>query len=169
MSRSRAQADELREEFDASFAREEEGAESTVDLLLVGVGSWTVAVETSALAATEPRTTIVSVPDAPPGMLGLCGVRGAIVAVYDLARVLGAGAAAESRGVILLPKSRASLGLFVSSIAGHLKLPTSRLLAATASAGEAFVSRYAETEAGPRPVCDLDAVVTRLLVVAKGG
>ncbi len=164
MSRSTSHVEALREEFDASFARAPDASiESTVDLLLVRAGSSIVAIETSALAATELGRAIVPTPDAPAGMLGISGLRGALIAVYDFAHVLGERTPPETRGVLLIPKVHTTMALRVSAIEGHVQVPTSRMLPVSSAAPQSFVTSYGETDAGSHPVYDVSAVVAHLL------
>jgi chemotaxis signal transduction protein len=80
---------ELRESFDRSFseplARE---VEPMLDLLAIRVGRESYALRLSEIAALEADRTITSVPSEHPELLGIAGVRGAVVAVFDLASLL---------------------------------------------------------------------------------
>lgn len=79
----------LREEFDQTFAQEPpKPAEAGVDHILVDAGA------VYALAVSELRDVgrlppVQSVPTRAHGMLGLCGIGRELVAVFDLATLLG--------------------------------------------------------------------------------
>src|SRR4029079_15975388 len=93
---------ELRRSFDASFAAPvpERGA-APERVLALRAGATRLAVRLSDVAAIQRLPRRVALPDAPPGLLGLVGVRGRLVAVYRLARLLGSDADEDPRWLVL--------------------------------------------------------------------
>jgi len=83
---------ELRRSFDETFAEPRESPErDEQDFLIIDVAGETFAVRVSELAIVEAHRKIVPVPGDQPNLLGLAGVQGRLVPVYDLAGFLGLG------------------------------------------------------------------------------
>jgi chemotaxis signal transduction protein len=79
----------LRESFDRSFSEPlAEPGEAPLDLLAIRVGREPFALRLSEIAALEADRTITLVPSQHPELLGIAGVRGSVVAVFDLASLL---------------------------------------------------------------------------------
>ncbi|MFP5502240.1 MAG: chemotaxis protein CheW [Candidatus Sericytochromatia bacterium] len=80
----------LRQAFDRVFAEppteEEQGLE---ELIVVRLGGERLAIRLTALAGIERLDRVVPLPGGPPGFLGLAGLRGRLVPVFDLAGMLG--------------------------------------------------------------------------------
>lgn len=87
----------VRQEFDDAFKRRpapvEERAENFVRLTCAG-NKYVVAIEEVALLQNNSR--IVPLPSTNPRLLGLCSVRGELLAVFDTAAFLGRGEHSES-------------------------------------------------------------------------
>jgi purine-binding chemotaxis protein CheW len=115
---------ELRATFDAGFA-ERRGADPPPAraLLAVRAGGVPLAVPIEELAGFHAAGRIVPLPDGAPGLLGLAGIRGRIVAVHDLAAAVGAGALAGAPRWLLVTGGAEPLALAIDAIEGHLKLP----------------------------------------------
>ena len=88
---------ELRQSFDRAFSEPqlEQRADATIELLVIRVGRDPYAVRLAEIAALEADRSITSVPSDHPELLGVAGVRGVLVAVFDLAALLGAPRAAD--------------------------------------------------------------------------
>jgi chemotaxis signal transduction protein len=80
---------ELRETFDRPF-REPlvQQAEAPLELLSIWIGREPFALRLDDIAALEADRTITRVPSQHPELLGIAGVRGTLVAVFDLAALL---------------------------------------------------------------------------------
>jgi purine-binding chemotaxis protein CheW len=80
---------ELRESFDRSFREPPASVgEAPLDLLAIRVGRQPFALRLSEIAVLEAGRTITSVPSRHSELVGIAGVRGAVVAVFDLALLL---------------------------------------------------------------------------------
>jgi chemotaxis signal transduction protein len=87
----RARLEELRQSFDRAFAEELSAQrEEALTLLSIRVGRDRHAIRLSDVAALEVRCAVTPVPSEHGEMLGIAGVRGAVVAVFDLAALIGA-------------------------------------------------------------------------------
>lgn len=97
-----ALAQELREAFDRSFA-EPAGQEARVveNLLEIGLGDGSYAVRMSEVGGLFPDRTTVPLPTAVPELVGLASVRGSLLPVYDLARLVGIASEEPSRWLLV--------------------------------------------------------------------
>ena len=93
----------LRDEFDGAFAapRKLPGAAS-VSVLMIRIASAPFAVRSADIAGVLMRGKVVRAPGTAPGLLGLAGIRGRLVAVYRLESVLGQGTGSDGDRWLLL-------------------------------------------------------------------
>jgi chemotaxis signal transduction protein len=134
----------LRAEFDASFAAAPAAAPpARVALLAVRAGGEPVAVrvlETTGLLRARP---VVAVPSARTELLGVCGVRGAVLPVYSVARLLrGAEDGGAPRWMVLAGPADRPVALAFAELEGHLLVTTDELH--RAEPGEVALSHVAE-------------------------
>src|SRR5688572_25740225 len=86
---------DLRSSFDRTFAEPPAAAASArLRLLAIHVGVHGFAVRLDQVSGIEKSRHLVSLPGAPAALLGLMGVRGTLVPVFSLARIVGEDAAA---------------------------------------------------------------------------
>jgi chemotaxis signal transduction protein len=118
---------ELKHAFDASFAasivKRDEAPRSA---LYIRTRGRQLAVRVDELAGVEPCRRLVRTPNRPRGLLGLTGVRGQLVATYDLAALLGAPAHAEGAPEaplrwMLLCDGNPEISLAVEQIEGYVR------------------------------------------------
>lgn len=82
----------LRREFDHSFSRPRSGeVRKTEWVVVLGLGGGRVAVRIDQLGAIHSGRKVVQVPSENAALVGLAGVRGRVVPVFDLASLLGLG------------------------------------------------------------------------------
>lgn len=117
----------LRRAFDDAFLRPLElGREQGASVLVVSAGV-RVAVPLTDVASVVACPTITPVPSRDPALLGLGGVRGTIVAIYDLAALVGVDVASPRAGtqrwLVLLAGDR-TLGLAFDALEGRLPAPS---------------------------------------------
>lgn len=114
---------ELRRAFDASFAAAlpVRGA-APERLLVLRAGLMRLAVRLADVGAIRRMPRRVALPDAPSELLGLVGVRGQLVAVYRLARLLGSEVEEDPRW-LLLGKGEEPLGLALEGFEGQREVP----------------------------------------------
>jgi chemotaxis signal transduction protein len=106
----------LRRAFDASFAEPlAQGHSDGEQLLTVRVGDSLLAVRVQELTVVERCRALASLPDLPAGCLGLAGVRGKLVAVYELAGFTAAGRAGESRW-LLVSRTDPQIGFAIDEV-----------------------------------------------------
>jgi chemotaxis signal transduction protein len=129
-------AADLRAAFDAAFARPVDGpGQDTVALLALRAGGEAVAVrvlETAGIMAARP---VVPVPSPRPELLGVSGIRGAVVPIYSLARLLGRADDGAPRWIVLAAAGTERVGLAVAAFERHLVVPAAEVRAAARRAG----------------------------------
>jgi chemotaxis signal transduction protein len=119
---------EIRRAFDESFARLPERADDELeDLLSIRVGGDPFALPLAEIAGVHPRRSITPLPGGAPALLGLAGIRGRLVAVHDLARVLGYEAAKAQRRWIVVCRADERLALALDEVEGHARVSRERL------------------------------------------
>ncbi|WP_224360306.1 chemotaxis protein CheW [Hyalangium versicolor] len=154
----------LKAEFDASFARPALRAEARWEVLLrLRVGGSPLAVSLERLAGVHALPRVVALPGSPPGLLGVAGLRGQLVAVHDLAANLGLPSD-ENPGWLLLCDKDRHLGLAVGGFEGQLRVAPEQLLPCTDSAPRPFLnSTVLRPGEAPLPVLDISSLADALL------
>lgn len=119
---------EVRRAFDATFAapaRSFEKERRSVLAIRAGEGRFAIRVED--LSGVEACRKIVKVPGSLPGLLGLTGLRGRLLAVYDLGAMLGQpslDARAGSRELrwMLVCGKDSGIGLLIEEIEAFVRI-----------------------------------------------
>jgi chemotaxis signal transduction protein len=92
----------MRRSFDESFAAAAASkSERLEDLLAIRLGSDPYALRLSEIAGLHVGVKIVAVPSPSAQLLGIVGLRGTLVPIYDLAALLGYPPAARPRWIVL--------------------------------------------------------------------
>lgn len=124
-----ARIEALRRAFDERFAAPMAPRTEHIErLLLVELGGARFALRFAELAGIHVGRTIVRVPGGTPGFLGLSGIGGRVVPVFDLAALLGVGAAPPQARWIVLAGGAERVGLLVADVAGHAEIARADLL-----------------------------------------
>ncbi len=150
----------LRQTFDQSFAHPAAQSWEEVEALLVmRVGASRYAVRLREIAAVMSAGELAPIPADAPHLLGLAGVRGAVVPVFDLAALLGEACSRDPKAHFVLCRA-AALGLGFSSLEGHLRPPSAALV--TAEPGDGYVCALVPAPSGTLSVLSIPLVVSRL-------
>lgn len=158
--RDRTSAEALRRAFDAAFAAPvARGRDARVALLAVRVGGEPMALRVLELAGLVQARRIVAVPSRRPELLGVSGLRGAVVSIYGLARLVGRADDGEPRWIALAGGGD-GIGLAVATLEGHL-LVRPEELSPVAPGGEArpHVREILRQDPGARPVLSVPSLV----------
>lgn len=151
-------AESLRREFDATFAAPAEiYSDDWEALLLIRVGERPYALRVRELGGTAAGQRITPVPSSNRALLGLAGIRGTIVPVFDLALLLGEPRSEATRWVAV-SSGQEPVALAFAELEGHLKL-TRRELGTIVCSEERWVSEIIQSENGLRPVLKVQALV----------
>ncbi len=107
----------------------ETGDEQRVEVLAVRLGQEQYAIELRVLHSVEPARGLTRVPCTSPTVAGVQNVRGEVITVLDLARVLGlAGASSSAREYVLVADAAgARVGLLVDAVLGVQSFELDRL------------------------------------------
>lgn len=155
----RSRLEELRQSFDRAFAEQASNRrEEALSWLSLRVGRDRHAVRLSDVAALDVRRAVTPLPSAHPELLGIAGVRGAVVAVFDLAALIGAGSG--DAPWLLLAKG-APVAFAFGEFEGVWSAPVEDLVRAGAGR-DARVADMVLREGQPVPVIDLAGLVEDL-------
>jgi purine-binding chemotaxis protein CheW len=155
-----ARAAALRREFDAAFAlpARAEG-DPLVALLAARVAGEPIALRVLDLAGLVQARPIVPVPSRRPELLGVSGLRGEIVPIYGLGRLLGRPDDGAPAWVALVGGGE-RIGLALSALEGHL-LVAPQALARLEGGADArpHVRELLRRDGGLTPVLDVASLV----------
>jgi purine-binding chemotaxis protein CheW len=117
----------LRRLFDAGFAAAAASkSERLEDLLAIRLGSDPYALRLSEIAGLHAGVKIVAVPSPSTQLLGIVGLRGTMVPIYDLAALLGYPPAARPRWIVLARTSQ-PVGFAFETFESHLQVSETSL------------------------------------------
>jgi purine-binding chemotaxis protein CheW len=155
-------ATELRTAFDRSFALPPaEETHEVDDLLAVRVSGDVYAIRLRDISWVVARRTVVAVPAAAPGLLGIAGIRGDIVPVFSLSSFLGYGDDHEAPTWTVLCSGEHPIGLGFAELEGYLRVPRSAVHADEASQGRRnYAMDLVATETGARPIIAVPLIIT---------
>jgi purine-binding chemotaxis protein CheW len=158
---SRAHA--MRGAFDRAFSEPHaHAAASTEDLLAVGVAGDAYALKVSELAGLVYGRKIVALPSRAPHLLGIAGVRGALVPVYALAGVLGYEGARSAAPWLALCGRQDPVALAFEQLDGFLRVPRTDLHPVGSALSRQHVAEGVRTGGVVRRVVDTRSVLAAL-------
>lgn len=161
--------EEMREEFDRSFAVAPHGpAAELEDFLGIRVAGDPYAVRIAEVASLDARRQVVPLPAADAALLGLAGVRGKLVPVYSLAALLGYANTTEAGRWLLVAGRDESIGLAFDELEGYLRTPRSDVL--TVDAHEKLREHIQETlrsASGTRHIICLSSLISAIKTRAE--
>jgi chemotaxis signal transduction protein len=156
----RTRLSQLKHVFDSSFgAALATRSEQMEDLLAIGIASHPFALRARELSGVCVERSITPVPSSPPELVGLAAVRGELVAVYDLAALLGYPRTDNPR-FLALGRSR-SLAFAFDTLDGHISVARASI-SPTDGAREAWFVEMVREPDRTRPILEL-AVLTASL------
>ncbi|APR88240.1 hypothetical protein A7982_13589 [Minicystis rosea] len=152
----------LQHEFDTIFAKPLPSAPDRMEeLLAIRLDGAPFALRIRELAAIRAYRAPTPLPGGPPGLLGVGGDDGRLLAVYDLARVLGRNRGDAALRWLVIPRADAQLGLAFCELDGCLRIPASALLAQEGEVAGSIEAMLAPSDEGAgRPLLDLASIVS---------
>jgi chemotaxis signal transduction protein len=136
---------------------------SEEDMLAIQVGNGHFAVRVNELAGVHSCRKIVPLPSPAPGLLGVVGTRGRLVAAYRLASLIGAGSSEERLCWLLVCRGDIQVGLVIEGIDSYLRVPTS--LVHPAQSGEVIgehIDEILEHEGTARSVLSVASILSSI-------
>jgi purine-binding chemotaxis protein CheW len=151
---------ELASAFDAAFAAPPPPPRAgLVRLIGIRAGESAYVLRLAELAGLAPVPVIVALPDSRPGLLGLAGLRGRMVAVFDLAVLLGHPPSGALRW-LALPADGDAVAVAFDELEAHHLAPQTALLPADGPA--TAIAEMFTFDGAMRPVIDLPALLRPL-------
>ncbi len=149
---------DMRHAFDCSFAQAQQAGEvAHQDFIAIRVGADPYAIRLAEIAGLYSDRRITRVPSPDPAFLGIAGLRGAVVPVYDLAVYLGHPSGDVRRWLLLI--GGVSLGLAFENFEGHLRAPPSAVSTQVgAPRARGFVQDVLHSGDVPRPLIQVNAL-----------
>lgn len=150
-------AEQLRREFDLSFAQPYPVSADSEDLIGIRVGSAPFAVRLIGLTGVVSDRRITALPEAPAELLGIIGFRANIVPLYDLRFWFAEKTSDIPRWFLL---ARGSFGFAFDEVQGSLRVPRTAFL--PVKPGEApspYIHEFVRTGDMVRPVIDIMALL----------
>jgi chemotaxis signal transduction protein len=149
---------EMRTAFDRSFAEAPHTEQVTLqDFLTIRVGSDPYAIRLADITGLFADRRITRLPSADPAFLGIAGLRGAVVPVYELGTFLGYAPAEAWHWLLLI--GGATLALAFETFEGHLRVPPAALAAHIGQArSNLFVQEVLHAGSAVRPVVQVTAI-----------
>jgi chemotaxis signal transduction protein len=162
-------AADLRAEFDDVFARPAGlVVAATVDLLALRVAGDRFALRTSELGGLLRSTKVVPLASGRPELVGLAGVRGALMTVYSLATLLGYAARSDGVRWLAVCAGPDPVALAFEELDGFQRVPQSSLYAVDRS-GASRPHLSGVVRAGPVTLGVVDTFsILKLLMVRAG-
>lgn len=160
-------ASQLREAFDRSFAFPPSLVSLDIeDLLMLRVAGDPYVIRLLDITEILMDRSVVSVPAATADLLGLAGIHGGIVPVFDLSSILGYGPDPESPRWIILCGSEEPIALAFSDFEGYLRLPRSAIHAndnhLTKRGHVKYVNQVAAISDGVRAVISIPLIMANI-------
>ena len=152
----RARLAELHSAFDLGYCEPQREREAEPeDLLAIDVAGYPYALRIRELLGLYVERRITALPGAAPELLGLAAVRGELVAVYDLASLLGYARGEDAR-FLVLGRGQAVAFAF-GRLKGHIRVAKTEI-ATSERAREAWLTEVVREPDQTRPIIELAGI-----------
>ncbi len=146
----------LRRAFDRSFGLPPPAAHAAFeDFLAIRMGGAAYAVRLSEIAGLHSGRTVVPIPRTAPELLGIVGLRGTVVPVFDLRGLLGCPEGAHPRW-LMLARAPQPVALAFEQFDGHVRIAGAPVPALTTSR---HISGAVLVAGVPRPIIDMASLL----------
>jgi chemotaxis signal transduction protein len=153
-------AEALRLEFDRAFAAKPATREDAVDdLLLIRISSVSFALRVSEIGGVAKDRVVVPVPSGRPELLGLAGIRGTVICVYDMAALLGLAKGGAAPPWLALGNDADPVGLAFHALEGFVRAPRSEIHEESAASTTHFVKGVLKAASLVRPIVDVRSML----------
>ncbi|MDI1479450.1 chemotaxis protein CheW [Polyangium sp. y55x31] len=156
---------ELRRAFDASFAAPPRDADRSGELVLaIQAGGQGYAIRLSDIDGVHECRKVVPLPEGPPGLLGITGIRGRLFSVHALGSLLGLPTWNEKPRWLLIAGGDEPIAIGVASIEACLEVSPADLVPVdSAQEGDAHIREIVTVAGQARGVLVLESLVARAL------
>jgi chemotaxis signal transduction protein len=153
---------DLRRDFDQVFAAPAAGqAQDEENLIAFRVGDDLYGLSVREITGVAVAGRLVALPSRSPGLVGLAGIRGAVIPVYSLAVILGYPKAGETVRWLALSGEKEPLALALGDFEGYLRVPTSDLHVPD-RASRTHVHQFARTGGVVRAIVSVASVMSSI-------
>ena len=150
-------AAQLRRQFDRSFSEPYRPPPAPfVDLLAIRLAGRRHALRQDQVSGLVARRPVVAIPSANRHLLGLAGIRGALVPVFSLATLAGVEESGEQPQWLVLCGREEPLALAFQDLEGYVRIPLTDLVGAEATGVVAVIDGEA------RVLLDVPTIVGRV-------
>jgi chemotaxis signal transduction protein len=158
-----AQAGELRRAFDLSFAEAPPTAIGAVENLVeIRLGATRYALRLTEIAGLFADVRITPVPTTVPELLGIGGLRGSILPVYDLQALLGYPAGTELRWLAIA--SAMPVGLAFAAFERQVSVRAGAVVPHAAGGAMRHVGEVVHFEGVARPILSVASVLEAITI-----
>lgn len=155
--------EELRQAFDQSFAEPLRQVEAgRENMLSVHIGQSDYCIRLSELATVAKSKKIVPIPNGPDGLVGVCGLREKLIAVFQLSHVLGTPAHKAAPRWLLVCKGNPEVAFGVEEINAYLQVSPSEMNEVEVNAAGPFVSHIIKRGNQRLGLLDVPAILDSL-------
>lgn len=158
---------EMRGAFDQAFAAPavKEGGER-ISLIAIRLAGEPLALRADQIAGIAKRRRIVSVPSRVPELMGITGMRGALVPVFSLAALLGL-ARSEECVWLALAHRESPVALAFDQFEGQIEMPRTCLYDDATAPPRRHVRQLARVASGVRAVVDIPSLIKEIRRAAE--
>jgi chemotaxis signal transduction protein len=149
---------EMRAAFDRSFAEPPRTEQNPLqDFLGIRIGTDPYAIRLADITGVFADRPITRLPTTDSAFLGIAGLRGAVVPVYDLGAFLGYPPGESRRWLVLVDGT--ALALAFEAFEGHLRLPQAAVAAEVGQArSRAYTPQALHGVGSVRPIVQVTAI-----------
>jgi purine-binding chemotaxis protein CheW len=159
---------QLQDAFDRTFAEAPRAdAVPQEDFLAITIGSEPYAMRLSDIGGLHLVRTITALPGSVPALLGLVGLRGALIPVYDLGSMLGYSRAAAPRWFAVIADTQVAVGF--EQFDAHVRVPSDAVAPAArgSAATRPLVRESLHADGAVRPIIHLPSVLDAVAAMAR--
>jgi chemotaxis signal transduction protein len=163
----------LRASFDEAFARAHRPrATGLEDLLVLRIEGHPHALRIRDLQGLHRAGKVVPLPSPCPELLGLAGIRGALLPVFSLAALLGYGGRELPTWLVLCESGQGRaepMALAFAALEGHVRVGPDQICAAAEGAARAHLPQMVRLTAGMCPLVQVSSIVESCARAARSG
>lgn len=162
--RDHTSAAELKRAFDGAFAQpvRPDSGQAREDVLVLRAGADTSIVRLSQMRGLLARPNIVPVPSPLQELLGIAGLRGALLPVYSLAALQGRPPPEGAPAWMILIEVEGLVGLAFEEMLGYVRLDRDDIAAQPATSATGLTTQAARVGEALRPLLDIPSLVEGL-------